>query len=68
MNVKSSNEPFVAGIINQIMGVENTIKLDNLIEKFKIYGKTTNLATHYYNVIQNTNLKYDPESKSIVRV
>ena len=68
VNVKSSNEPFVAGIINQIMGVENTIKLDNLIEKFKIYGKTTNLATHYYNVIQNTNLKYDPESKSIVRV
>ncbi|MCI5583094.1 MAG: hypothetical protein MR357_05215 [Anaeroplasma sp.] len=67
VNKNSINEPTVANIINQIMGDKTSIKLEELIDLYKKYGKSTNLVTHYYNVIYNTNLKYDAELKSIIK-
>lgn len=64
---KSNNDPTVANIINQIMGDSDSIKMTDLVEKYKVYGKSSDLETKYYNIIHNTNLKYDAETKSIVK-
>lgn len=67
VHIDSKNEPTVSYIINQIMGNNSEMSLSEIIDKFKIYGKKSNILEKYKTIIQGTNLTYDAESKKIIK-
>ena len=64
----SIKEPTVYNIVKQIIGDRKEISLMALAEEYKIYGKSTNVLTHYYNFISGTDLRYNSETKCIERL
>ena len=40
----------------------------SLAEEYKIYGKSTNVLTHYYSFISGTELRYNSETKCIEKI
>ena len=68
VNKNSKKDPTVYNIVKQILGDRKEILLSDLAEEYKIYGKSTNVLTHYYNFLYGTDLRYNAETKSIERM
>lgn len=68
VNKNSKKDPTVYNIVKQILGGRKEILLSDLADEYKIYGKSTNVLTHYYNFLYGTDLRYNAETKSIEKV